>query len=482
MSIDVTPAAPRARRARARPATLALLVPVLLVVIAGLVALWPGQDALNARGEELVESSGGWFSETVRGTLLVDLEPEAGGSSLAEVRLDSGEEIRAPVTPLIAGRGLPSGTRLVLMHSGDSTSSDAASEAFVDEQYWVQDVDRAPRLWILAAIGAAAVIAAGRWRGLRALVAVATVGALTWFLVIPHVLTADRPLAALAVTAVAACLAVALTAAGLSRRAALIAWAMIAGGVVAGVLAWLVAEYLILDTAVSVGSIAFSYLGMEETPVGLYEVPLVLAGLAGLTALVPTQVRLIDRGRRDGAWRVWPLVRASGPALQRILLVAGLLASAFLLAPALSRRILDLPGATMQFLADLDIGLALVLTTLLTLALATPLTAAVALALDRRIARSPGAEEPPSEPTQETEPAGQSEPTGQTEPAGQTAPAGQSEPPRPSSPATSATPGTGDSPAGPVTAAPTPTELRPAPRRRPEAEYRRPGSDVPPQP
>lgn len=172
------------------------MIPLVLAALVGLAVLWPrGSSPDLATG---LESPAELVDGTVRAT---ESGPCGGVPGLevpdcltAEVELTSGPEAGATifldVTPGPASVDLQPGDRIVLGHVLDLPPG-APPEA----EYYFADYQRDLPLAVLALLFAAAVIALGRWRGLRALGALcASLAVLVWF-VLPAILQGRSPVA-----------------------------------------------------------------------------------------------------------------------------------------------------------------------------------------------------------------------------------------------------------------------------------------------
>jgi uncharacterized membrane protein len=186
---------PQISEATKRGLTFAV-APMIALTLIGLVVLWPrGPSPDLAPGVELP-------AELIDGTVTATQEapcPGVGDLSgpqclIALVELTSGSEagrtIELDVTPGPASPGLGEGDRIVLGHVTDLPAGAPAAA-----EYYFADYQRDTPLVLLAVLFAAAVVALGRWRGLRALAALAvSLGVLVWF-VLPAILQGRSPVA-----------------------------------------------------------------------------------------------------------------------------------------------------------------------------------------------------------------------------------------------------------------------------------------------
>jgi uncharacterized membrane protein len=174
--------------ARFHRALLAIVAVLLVVTLAGMASLWPRSADLpeaDPPSEELV--GGEVVSVTSRAG---EPDPMFGGSGvILEVRVrvlegpDEGREIDLEVIP----EGYPEfqpGDRLVLALA-DVPGSDV--------EYFITDFQRLPTLSLLVALFVAAVLAIGRWHGVRSLIGLGlSLMIVIWFIV-PAILAGSNP-------------------------------------------------------------------------------------------------------------------------------------------------------------------------------------------------------------------------------------------------------------------------------------------------
>jgi uncharacterized membrane protein len=185
------------RRTRA---ALGLVVGVLaLAALVGVVVLWPSADrpefgeALGITGE-LVDAT----AVTVENVPCLNTS-EADGIRCTRVTLDvtsgptEGEEgtIEIPVTE--AGVDIDEGDALVVQYQPENPS---------ELRYFFQDFQRRDPLLVLAIVFAVAVIALGRWQGVRALIALGVTGVVLIGFAFPSIIDGNNPTAVALVSAV----------------------------------------------------------------------------------------------------------------------------------------------------------------------------------------------------------------------------------------------------------------------------------------
>src|SRR5690606_23154809 len=174
---------------RLRKILAALLAPFVLAALAGTVALWPSGDLPDSTidsgrpiGATVTAVAAG--SCTKPGEVNVADTPDDKGPQRCltlTLRLTEGEAAGTTLRKLIPIQP----TTPPLAAGGDPTTPDA---------YQVKDFQRGLPLLLLAALFALAVVALGRWQGLRALIGlIFTFGALALF-VLPAILDGRDPL------------------------------------------------------------------------------------------------------------------------------------------------------------------------------------------------------------------------------------------------------------------------------------------------
>ncbi|MGI5291828.1 YibE/F family protein [Nonomuraea polychroma] len=171
-------------------ATLAALVPLAIVTLAGLLWLWPdGRHDTGTPPQSSVERLTG----TVTGVTLKPCpavtegapKPDPATCGNATVKVGDGPDAGKDVA-----LRLPTGPGAQRFAPGD----DVILLRDADGAYQISDHDRALPLWLLGAAFALAVIAFGRWRGFTALVGLAVTFVLLLTFVIPGILEGKPPM------------------------------------------------------------------------------------------------------------------------------------------------------------------------------------------------------------------------------------------------------------------------------------------------
>ncbi|NRQ32169.1 YibE/F family protein [Nonomuraea sp. NN258] len=175
------PSAPGSRRAVV--AALAVLVPLAIATLAGLVWLWPAGQESAAEPSPVERYPGTISSVVLKPCPDPSLDPATCGN--ATVRVGEGPESGREVT-----LRLPSGPGAQHFASGD----DVILLRDATAKYQISDHDRATSLWLFCAAFALAVIAFGRWRGVTALVGLAITFVLLLTFVIPGILQGEPPM------------------------------------------------------------------------------------------------------------------------------------------------------------------------------------------------------------------------------------------------------------------------------------------------
>src|SRR5690606_34414549 len=148
------------------------------------------------------------------------------------VRLSSGPDSGAEIlVDIPSGPGAPevaAGDEVVLIHTPDSVS---------EQQYHIIDHDRSSALWALVIAFALAVVAFGRWKGLRSLFSLATTFAVVLLFVVPAILDGRSPMPVAVVGSAAIMLVSLYLSHGWNRTSTVAVLGTLASLVLTGVLA-----------------------------------------------------------------------------------------------------------------------------------------------------------------------------------------------------------------------------------------------------
>lgn len=207
-----SPTSPAARRL-----ILALLLPAAVLTLVAMVLLWPHDPPRPGPADGPVRVHGQVVAvrpvdcpELPEGQESVPGAPTECGT--ATVRLTDGVDAGQQVTP-----DIPSGPGAIDIAPGDNVvlfSLEGAAEG--GQQYSIIDHQRSTELWLVAAAFAVAVIAFGRWRGLRALLGLAVTFAVLLLFIVPAILDGRSPVLVAIVGAAAITLTVLYLTHGLS--------------------------------------------------------------------------------------------------------------------------------------------------------------------------------------------------------------------------------------------------------------------------
>jgi uncharacterized membrane protein len=175
-------------------AALWILVPAAAVTILGLVLLWPqgveDASAIEAYGTE-VDGNVIAVHETECDEADAELDEQLQATVCGDVvvRLTSGDQAGAEtIVDIPSGPGAPevqAGDDVIVLYTPDSVSG---------QQYHIIDHDRSSALWALVIAFALAVVAFGRWKGLRSLVGLGVTFAVVLLFMVPAVLDGSPPI------------------------------------------------------------------------------------------------------------------------------------------------------------------------------------------------------------------------------------------------------------------------------------------------
>ncbi len=178
---------------------LAVVGTLLIAAVAGMIALWPAADELPDTGPELEDLTAAEIVAVER--FAGEPDPNIGGSGDSadiEVRLlDGADEGEVAVLRDIPLDGYPE------LAVGDRVTLDQIQTSESGEQYVITDFQRTPTLLVLVGLFVLAVLAIGRWHGLRSLIGLGASLLIVVQFVIPAILAGKNPPAVALVGAVA---------------------------------------------------------------------------------------------------------------------------------------------------------------------------------------------------------------------------------------------------------------------------------------
>ncbi|SDK69608.1 Uncharacterized membrane protein [Glycomyces sambucus] len=168
-------------------AALWILVPAAVATILGMILLWP-QGVEDAQSEE--------YGTEVDGRVLAVTETECTADE-AEVLTVCGEVVVTLGSGEHAGEevvvDIPSGPGAPEVSAGDDVILIYTPDAISGQQFHIIDHDRAGALWAMVIAFALAVVAFGRWKGLRSLVSLGLTFAVVLLFMVPAVLDGSSP-------------------------------------------------------------------------------------------------------------------------------------------------------------------------------------------------------------------------------------------------------------------------------------------------
>lgn len=305
---------PHPETSRMRRWALLVVAPFALVTVVALVLLWPGAVE---RTEPEVAGAGQAGGEVVSVDREECPEPQpddVNGCGTATVEVDEVDamDVGAPVevgerveVPLPNGPGAPrleAGHEVVMIHM---STPDGQTFNVVDHR-------RSTGMWVLAAAFVLAVVAFGRWRGVRSLVGLGVTFVVLLYFVVPGILAGSSPVA----MALAGCAAIVLSVMYVTHGPTLATTVALVGTLVSlaltGLLAWLAVAGLHLtgvtdDISTTVGM----DLGVDMG--GLLLAGIMVGSLGVLDDVTVTQSETVtELARANPGYGAGDLYRAGG--------------------------------------------------------------------------------------------------------------------------------------------------------------------------
>lgn len=294
-----------------RRLALAVVVPLALATLVGLVWLWPSDPATTTTAVGAADQVSAEVVAVQREECPADLPDDVNGCGTATVRLDedagdgSGYAARDEVSvPLPNGAGAPEVDEGDAVEVVRTTSPDGEAWAIVDFQ-------RGAGLWVLGVAFVLALVAFGRWRGVTALLGLLVTFVLLVLFVVPAILAGSPPLLVAIVGSAAIVLAVLYLTHGFSLTTTVAVVGTLASLVLTGLLALAAVAWLHLsgaadDIAISVGA------GLDVDLRGLLLAGIVIGSLGVLDDVTVTQAATVaELARADPARRARELYRAA---------------------------------------------------------------------------------------------------------------------------------------------------------------------------
>jgi uncharacterized membrane protein len=316
------PSAPAVRRT-----VVAILLPLILATVAGMVLLWPDGDAPRIQGAQNADA-------TVLEIRECETPAEAEDCLEATVRIDSGpDEGVEVVVPVPFGEGAP------VFETGDAVVIAAAEDQPIESRYELMDQQRAWPVFALALTFAVAVVALSRWRGLAALASLALSVAILIVFVLPALLDGKPPLAVAVVGASAIMIGTLYLSHGVSLRTSVALLGTLISLSLTGVLGSL---FTTVGRFTGLAGDSERYLATVGESIdlrGLLLAGLVIGALGVLDDVTVTQTAA-----------VWELADADPAASRRTLFSAGLRIGREHVSAAVNTLVLAYAGASLTLL------------------------------------------------------------------------------------------------------------------------------------
>jgi uncharacterized membrane protein len=319
------PSAPAVRRT-----VVAILLPLVLATLAGLVLLWPDGDPPRIQGAQRADATVLDIRECAPA---VDIE--AAETCLeATVRIDSGPDEGVDVViPVPFGEGAP------VFAAGDAVVVGAAEGQPIESRYELIDVQRAWPLLALAITFALAVVALSRWRGLAALASLTLSVVILIVFVVPALLDGEPPLAVAVVGASAIMIGTLYLSHGISLRTSVALLGTLISLSLTGLLG------LMFTTVGRFTGLA----GESERYLATMGESIDLRGLL-LAGLVIGALGVLDDVTVTQTAAVWELADADPAASRRTLFSAGLRIGREHVSAAVNTLVLAYAGASLTLL------------------------------------------------------------------------------------------------------------------------------------
>jgi uncharacterized membrane protein len=316
------PSAPAVRRT-----VVAVLLPLILATVVGMVLLWPDGDAPRIQGAQRADA-------TVLEIRECAAPAEAEECLEATVHIDSGpDEGVEVVVPVPFGESAP------IFAAGDAVVVGAAENHPIESRYELIDLQRAWPLFALVFTFALAVVALSHWRGLRALASLALSVTILIVFVLPALLHGKPPLAVAVVGASAIMIGTLYLSHGVSLRTSV---------ALLGTLISLSLTGLLGSLFTSVGRFT-GLAGDAERYLATVGESIDLRGLL-LAGLVIGALGVLDDVTVTQTAAVWELADADPAASRRTVFSAGLRIGREHVSAAVNTLVLAYAGASLTLL------------------------------------------------------------------------------------------------------------------------------------
>jgi uncharacterized membrane protein len=313
-----------------RLTVIAVLLPLIVATVAGLIVLWPDGDLPEVEGAQRSDAT----ILDVRQCAAPPEEDSGEECREADVRIDSGadEGVRV-VVPVPFGAGAPD------YEPGDRVIVGAVPDAPIESRYELLDYQRQMPLLILAVMFATAVIVLSRWRGLASLASLGLSIAILITFVLPALLDGRPPLAVAVVGASTIMIATLYLSYGFSVRTSVALLGTLLSLTLTGVLGLV---FTTVGRYTGLADEASAYLGAVGASIdiqGLLLAGLVIGALGVLDDVTVTQTAA-----------VWELADADPEASRRSLFAAGLRIGRQHVSATVNTLVLAYAGASLPLL------------------------------------------------------------------------------------------------------------------------------------
>jgi len=309
-----------------RHVVLAVLAPLVLATVAGIILLWPSGEHPTIEG-----------AERYNGTVLDVRECQDAPNPEcreATVRVDSGPDDGAEVVTAVPyGAGVPE------FQAGDAVVMYGNQDWPIEDRYSINDFQRAVPLALLAVLFAVAVVALSRWRGVAALAGLALSVLVLMIFILPALLEGTSPLAVAVVGASAIMMITLYLAHGFSMKTSVALIGTVVSLSLTGLLGYV---FTYFANFVGLVDENVSHLGGVADAIDLRG--LLLAGL------VIGALGVLDDVTVSQASTVWELARANPQAGRRYLVGAGLRVGRDHVAATVNTLVLAYAGASLPLL------------------------------------------------------------------------------------------------------------------------------------
>jgi uncharacterized membrane protein len=319
------PSAPAIRRT-----VVAILLPLILATVAGIVLLWPDGEAPRIEGAQRADATVLDIRECAQ-----PVDSETGEACLeASVRIDSGPDSGVEVVvPVPFGEGAP------VFEVGDAVIVGAAEGQPIESRYELIDLQRAWSLFALVVVFALAVVALSHWRGLAALASLGLSVVILIVFVLPALLDGQPPLAVAVVGASAIMIVTQYLSHGVSLRTSVALLGTLISLSLTGLLGLLFTTVGRFTGLAGDSERYLATLGASIDLRGLLLAGLVIGALGVLDDVTVTQTAA-----------VWELADADPTASRRTLFSAGLRIGREHVSAAVNTLVLAYAGASLTLL------------------------------------------------------------------------------------------------------------------------------------